>query len=211
MNSEPTTGQVQPRRLLPAAPRVVFIGSGPGESGLMTMRGAEILATAETVVYDADVHSEIVTAYVPQAATLIDAADLGVAASTRGRRHDVDHERRFDLAELPELKAGLRHVGGEPRALHLYAAEGAEADVLSVWHETLGDRGLILPKASAIDRGYFGPVAPHVYPRIGDFLVICTDGFAVVDSDVESASALALIGHHGSTTEQELQIPLLVV
>jgi hypothetical protein len=63
----------------------------------------------------------------------------------------------------------------------------------------------------AIARGYFGPVAPHVYPRIGDFLVICTDGFAVVDSDVESASALALIGHHGSTTEQELQIPLLLV
>lgn len=86
MINQPTTGQVQPRRLLPAAPRVVFIGSGPGESGLMTMRGAEILATAETVVYDADVHSEIVTAYVPQAATLIDAADLGVAASTRGRR-----------------------------------------------------------------------------------------------------------------------------
>ncbi len=75
MINQPTTGQVQPRRLLPAAPRVVFIGSGPGESGLMTMRGAEILATAETVVYDADVHSEIVTAYVPQAATLIDAAD----------------------------------------------------------------------------------------------------------------------------------------
>jgi len=86
MNSTPATGQVQPRRLLPAAPRVVFIGSGPGESSLMTMRGAEILATAVTVVYDADVHSEIVTAYVPQAATLIDAADLGVAASTRGRR-----------------------------------------------------------------------------------------------------------------------------
>src|SRR5699024_61764 len=39
-----------------------------------------------TVVYDAGVHSEIVTAYVPQAATLIDAADLGVAASTRGRK-----------------------------------------------------------------------------------------------------------------------------
>ena len=40
MNSTPATGQVQPRRLLPAAPRVVFICSGPGESGLMTMRGA---------------------------------------------------------------------------------------------------------------------------------------------------------------------------
>ena len=83
--------------------------------------------------------------------------------------------------------------------------------MLSAWQETIGDRGLILPKSAAIERGYFGPVAPHVYPRIGDFLVICTDGFAVVDSDVESASALALIGHHGSTTEQELQIPLLLV
>lgn len=86
MNSTPATGQVQPRRLLPAAPRVVFIGSGPGESGLMTMRGADILATAETVVFDADVHSEIVTAYVPQTAKLIDAAELGAAASTRGRK-----------------------------------------------------------------------------------------------------------------------------
>ena len=47
MINQPTTGQVQPRRLLPAAPRVVFIGSGPGESGLMTMRGAEILGTRE--------------------------------------------------------------------------------------------------------------------------------------------------------------------
>src|SRR5699024_7648929 len=65
---------------------VVRTGSGPGASSLMTMRGAAILATAVTVVYDADVHSEIVTAYVPQAATLIDAADLGVAPSTRGRR-----------------------------------------------------------------------------------------------------------------------------
>src|SRR5699024_1019706 len=80
MNSTPATGQVQPRRLLPAAPRVVFIGSGPGESSLMTMRGAEILVTAVTVVYDAGVHSEIVTAYAPQAATLIDAADHGVPA-----------------------------------------------------------------------------------------------------------------------------------
>lgn len=139
----------------------------------------------------------------PHDATMLVTADHGMV--------DVDHERRFDLAELPELKAGLRHVGGEPRALHLYAADGAEADVLSAWQETLGDRGLILPKSEAIARGYFGPVAPHVYPRIGDFLVICTDGFAVVDSDVESASALALIGHHGSTTEQELQIPLLLV
>ncbi|WP_344257990.1 uroporphyrinogen-III synthase [Brevibacterium celere] len=80
------TGQVQPRRLLPVGPRVVFIGSGPGEAGLMTARGADILADAALVVYDAHVHSEIVTAYVPQAAEVIDAAELGQSPSTRGRR-----------------------------------------------------------------------------------------------------------------------------
>ncbi|WP_209325316.1 alkaline phosphatase family protein [Brevibacterium renqingii] len=139
----------------------------------------------------------------PHDATMLVTADHGMV--------DVDHDRRLDLADAPELKAGLRHVGGEPRALHLYAEPGAEADVGSAWRETIGERGLILPKSEAIARGYFGPVAPHVYSRIGDFLVICADEFAVVDSQVESASALALIGHHGSTTERELEIPLLVV
>ncbi len=81
-----STGQVQPRKLLPASPRVVFIGSGPGEAGLMTMRGADLLASAELVVYDADVHSEIVTAYVTQAAEVVEATSLGTSASTRGRR-----------------------------------------------------------------------------------------------------------------------------
>ncbi|WP_436326575.1 alkaline phosphatase family protein [Brevibacterium sp. FAM 27836] len=136
-------------------------------------------------------------------ATMLVTADHGMV--------DIDHDRRLDLASAPDLKSGLRHVGGEPRALHLYAEPGAEADVESAWSETLGDRALIIPKSQAIARGYFGPVAAHVNPRIGDFVVICSDGFAVVDSDVESASALALIGHHGSTTERELQIPLLVL
>src|SRR5699024_8295363 len=123
----------------------------------------------------------------------------------------IDHDRRLDLVEATALKTGLRHVGGEPRALHLYVEPGAEAEVDSAWRQRLGDRGLILPQSEAIGRGYFGPVAPHVHSRIGDFLVICADGFAVVDSEVESASALALIGHHGSTTDRELEIPLLVV
>jgi hypothetical protein len=139
----------------------------------------------------------------PQDSTMLVTADHGMV--------DIDHERRLDLADVPELKAGLRHVGGEPRALHLYTEPGAEAEVGSAWRELIGQRALILPKSEAIGRGYFGPVASHVYERIGDFLVICDDGFAVVDSDTETASALALIGHHGSTTDRELEIPLLVL
>lgn len=124
---------------------------------------------------------------------------------------DIDHDARLDLVDAPELRSGLRHLGGEPRALHLYAEPGAEADVASAWTQTLAGRALVLPRAEAITRGYFGPVDPRVLGRIGDVIAICTDGFAVVDSDTESASALALIGHHGATTERELQVPLLLV
>src|ERR671929_55885 len=38
---------------------------------------------------------------------------------------DVPHADRVDLADEPELRAGLRHVGGEARALHLYCLPGA--------------------------------------------------------------------------------------
>ncbi|WP_453985934.1 alkaline phosphatase family protein [Brevibacterium casei] len=124
---------------------------------------------------------------------------------------DIDHDARLDLVDAPELKSGLRHLGGEPRALHLYAEPSAEADVAAAWTETLAGRALVLPRAEAIARGYFGPVDPRVLGRIGDVIAICADGFAVVDSDTESASALALIGHHGATTERELQVPLLLV
>ena len=139
----------------------------------------------------------------PADSTMIVTADHGMV--------DIDHNRRLDLADAPELRQGVRHVGGEPRAVHLYADQGAEADVYSAWTETVGDRALILSRDEAIRRGYFGPVDPRFRQRIGDFMVICQDEFAIVDSDNESASAIALIGHHGSTTERELHIPLLVV
>ena len=39
----------------PSSPcaRVVFIGAGPGESDLITLRGARLLAQAKVVLYDA--------------------------------------------------------------------------------------------------------------------------------------------------------------
>ncbi|AOP53196.1 MAG: alkaline phosphatase family protein [Brevibacterium aurantiacum] len=139
----------------------------------------------------------------PADSTMVVTADHGMV--------DIDHTLRLDLADAPALRSGVRHVGGEPRAVHLYAEDGAEADVYSAWTETVGERALILSRDEAIRRGYFGPVDPRFRQRIGDFMIICRDEFAIVDSDNESASAIALIGHHGSTTERELQIPLLVV
>lgn len=139
----------------------------------------------------------------PKDSTMVVTADHGMV--------DVDHAARLDVADHPELRSGVRHLGGEPRAVHIYAEDSARADVVAAWRETLGGRALVLPGDEAIARGWFGPVDPRVRGRIGDIMVICDAGFSVVDSEQDSAGALALIGHHGATTADELEVPLLVV
>lgn len=67
-------------------PAVYFLGAGPGDPQLLTIRGAELLGAASAVVYDAPAHDDILSAFVAAGVERIDAATLGQAASTRGRR-----------------------------------------------------------------------------------------------------------------------------
>ena len=122
---------------------------------------------------------------------------------------DVPHETRLDLALHPDERALLRAVGGEPRATHLYARAGAEADALAAFRALVGDRGTVLTRDRAVAAGLFGPVRDRNLPRIGDLVVIGEPGFGIVDSERDSPAALSLLGHHGGVTPDELEIPLL--
>lgn len=62
----------------------------------------------------------------------------------------------------------------------------------------------------AISAGWFGPhVANDVWPRIGDVVAAARDSAAIVRSRVEPLES-SLIGHHGSLTDAEQRVPLLV-
>lgn len=141
----------------------------------------------------------------PPSAVLVVLADHGmvrVDASVDDGVLDADSD--------PALRAGVRVIGGEVRARHLYTEPGARDDVLAVWRERIEDRGLVVTGEEAIERGWFGPVvADRVRGRIGDVVVISREG-GVIRSRAESSES-ALIGQHGSLTAAEQYIPLLVV
>ena len=122
----------------------------------------------------------------------------------------ADPALQWDVATDPALHPGVAMVGGEPRALHVYTEEGTDpADVAARWTERLGDHALVVLRDRAVADGWFGPVAEHVLPAIGDVVVAMTGAATVVDSRVHSANARAMPGVHGSLTPHEMLVPLL--
>lgn len=68
----------------------------------------------------------------------------------------------------------------------------------------------IVSRDEAIEAGWFGPrVADAVRPRIGDVVAAARDSNVLVRLAAEPAES-ALLGHHGSLTDAEQLVPLLV-
>jgi hypothetical protein len=124
---------------------------------------------------------------------------------------DVPHADRVDLVDEPELTRGVRHVGGEARALHLYCRPGEADAVAATWRARFGADVEVVTRDDAVGRGWFGPVADHVRPRIGDLLAVATGRTAIVDSATARPELLRLLGQHGARTPEEVLVPVLAV
>ncbi len=149
----------------------------------------------------ADSFAQRVRSSLPRDAVLVVVADHGMV--------DVAPEDRIDLDADPTLTEGLRLIGGESRFRHLYCIPGAEPYVADRYRELLGDRALVLSRSEAAERGWFGPVEERVAPRIGDVVVAALGDVALV-AGTRFPQEAGLIGMHGSLTEDEMAIPLLV-
>ena len=127
---------------------------------------------------------------------------------------DVDPASRWDVAGTPALAEGVELVAGEPRALHVHTLDPSPEAVGAVagrWRATLGPAAVVATRDEAIAAGWFGPVADHVRPALGDVVVATTGRSTVVDSRTQSAASLELRGVHGSFTHAEMVVPLLTV
>ena len=129
---------------------------------------------------------------------------------------DVPVSQRFDFSARPELVRDVRHTAGEPRMVHLYlepdAGEGALERLKQAWQAAYGTRAWIFTREEAVQAGYFGPgVDAAVLPRIGDLMVAAREPIALYDTRRVPASALDVVGQHGSLTRAETEVPLLVL
>lgn len=101
---------------------VYLVGAGPGDVGLLTMRGAELLRRAEAVIYDALVNPELLR-LAPSGAELI-----------FGGKHAKDHTLTQDqinallVSKAREGKCVIRLKGGDPT---IFGRAGEEAEALA--------------------------------------------------------------------------------
>lgn len=152
----------------------------------------EMLATIDAEL--AELREEL-----PRDAVLLVTADHGMINLPKDDRFDVDaHPRLLDDVDL---------LAGEARFRHVYTRSGAAPDVAARWGDVLGDRAVVRTQEGIED--WFGPIAPDVRARIGDVVVASLGDFAVF-SRREFGVELKMTGFHGSITEDELRIPVLV-
>jgi Type I phosphodiesterase / nucleotide pyrophosphatase len=138
----------------------------------------------------------------PPGALLAVVADHGMVA--------VDAEEVVDIDDCEPLKDGVKAIGGEPRARHVYVARGATDSVLAAWRETLARQAWVVSRDEAISAGWFGDrVRDDARFRIGD-VVAAARGTAGIMRRTAEPLLSALIGQHGSLTDAEQRVPLLL-
>lgn len=138
-------------------------------------------------------------------------ADVGAIVTADHGMVDVPRTRHVLLQEGDRRLDGVRHIGGEPRLLHLYAEAGVDADELAErWREDSGKAADISTRTEAIADGLFGPtISPHVTERIGDVIVAARGVRAFYDDRAVNKDSQKMIGQHGSVSPEEMTVPLI--
>ncbi|TLP97966.1 alkaline phosphatase family protein [Nesterenkonia salmonea] len=135
-------------------------------------------------------------------ATVVLTADHGMV--------NIAEDRRIDITGRADLLEGISHTGGEPRFLHLYAADPGQAErIAAQWAHVYGDLAWVVTRQQAVDAGWFGAVDQRVLPRIGDVMIAIHGDLALFHTERTGEAPLKMIGQHGSLTEAERRVPLL--
>jgi len=111
------------------------------------------------------------------------------------------------LQKYPKLMECLvRKPSLEPRVLNFFVKEGKEEFFVQEFNRLFGDKFWLMPMEEAIEKNFFG-TKPHnkeFRGMLGNYLAIATDNLTIYFNDERWVSM------HGSLTEEEMLIPLIV-
>src|SRR5579863_5446119 len=112
----------QPGKIDQAGGRVFLVGAGPGAPDLITLRGADVMRTADVVVYDALVNPELLR--------LAPATAERIFAGKKGGAERSTDQTAINRTLIEHARAGRRVVrlkGGDP---FIFGRGGEEAEAL---------------------------------------------------------------------------------
>jgi predicted AlkP superfamily pyrophosphatase or phosphodiesterase len=140
---------------------------------------------------------------VPRRTGIVITADHGML--------DIPHDSHVLLSQHADVMAGVRHVAGEPRFLHLGLEDPHDAPtVAATWEERFGDSSWISTREDAIAAGWFGAgVSVEARDRMGDVLVAPRRRIAFYDDRHADDPGRGMVGQHGSLTPEERSVPVI--
>ncbi|MFP5254350.1 MAG: alkaline phosphatase family protein [Acidimicrobiia bacterium] len=141
-------------------------------------------------------------------ARLLDALPAGTALVVTADHGQV--ETGDNIRELPaDVLAHVASQSGEGRFRWLHARSGRTAALLEACRTHLGDLAWVRSRDEAIAEGWYGPVVTDAAAsRLGDVLLAAKGTVAFFDP--LDTGPYVLIGRHGSLTEDEMLVPLVV-
>jgi hypothetical protein len=102
-------------------------------------------------------------------------------------------------------------LSGEPRSVYCHvAAEHRERFAVAA-QDWLGNAGEVREGRRLIDAGWYGHGQPHpdLANRVGDYVLLMSEGFALYDWLPEEPPFVQ-VGVHGGLSEAELLVPLIL-
>lgn len=128
---------------------------------------------------------------------------------------DIPEENRIDYSNDAELLENIEMTAGEPRNVQLYLKDKspeAKQKTLKVWSEKWGEQAWVVDVDNLYEAGYYGqPITDEARARIGDIIVACREPIALYDMRHYKPHVLKMVGQHGSLSDDETSIPLLLL
>ncbi len=105
---------------------------------------------------------------------------------------------------------GVRQYGGDTRCGFMYLQdESTTADARTRLSEFCGSAVTVVPPSELIAAGWMRPYADEVARLVPDLVLLANKDVAMYHREFSSGKSYSMVGHHGSWSAAELQIPLL--